>query len=292
MNHSDNNQMRGFNIALNADESSLLDLALLGCETVRLKIESDAPEQISKAEAIVSQCATFGIGVIVTAIPGKDPRSLIDWWILRAAHWKGLPGVVAYDLMNELIGEPAPHKILMQGIIDRIRLVDKEITLIVEGHYGAIPDVWAQFDPPRGENLIYSIHMYYAHGTTHQGIGGRPAALLYPGAESKDLLAQVLAPVVASKLPILVGEFSCARWAPGRSSYNYVRDCLDLFTDNGWGWLYHAWREYQGWDAELPEGVDQSAALSNSVARTRTDTIKLLQYRCRDQVSSRTVVSA
>jgi hypothetical protein len=37
---------------------------------------------------------------------------------------------------------------------------------------------------------------------------------------------------------ILIGEFSCARWAPGNGAYNYIKDCIDWFEEEGWDWIY------------------------------------------------------
>ena len=51
------------------------------------------------------------------------------------------------------------------------------------------------------------------------------------------------------QVPILVGEFGVARWAPG--SDQYLTDCIDLFEEYGWDWCYHAYREWSGWSAEL-----------------------------------------
>jgi len=72
-------------------------------------------------------------------------------------------------------------------------------------------------------------------------------------------LAPVLAFQQKYKVPIYVGEFSCIRWAPLSplnglpTANNYVADAIALFESYGWSWTYHAWRQYYGWDAEVPE---------------------------------------
>lgn len=52
--------------------------------------------------------------------------------------------------------------------------------------------------------------------------------------------------VAANHVPIYVGEFSPARWAPDNSSHRYVADVIALIEAERWAWAYHSWREYQG----------------------------------------------
>ncbi len=47
---------------------------------------------------------------------------------------------------------------------------------------------------------------------------------------------------------VWIGEFSAIRWAPG--SEEYLRDCLDIFEKYGWGWCYHTYKGWQGWDPD------------------------------------------
>ena len=35
-----------------------------------------------------------------------------------------------------------------------------------------------------------------------------------------------------------VGEFGCARWAPNHSAYNWFRDCLEIFEEEGWHYAF------------------------------------------------------
>jgi hypothetical protein len=49
---------------------------------------------------------------------------------------------------------------------------------------------------------------------------------------------------------IYIGEFGSIRWAPDNSSYRYLKDCIDVFEEEGWDWAYHAFREWDGWSVE------------------------------------------
>jgi hypothetical protein len=49
-------------------------------------------------------------------------------------------------------------------------------------------------------------------------------------------------------VPIYVGEFGCIRWAPHR--LEYISEVLAVLQAQGWGWSYHAWGEWDGWDAQ------------------------------------------
>ena len=46
-----------------------------------------------------------------------------------------------------------------------------------------------------------------------------------------------------------MGEFSAPRWT-GEAGNRYIRDVIEICEQHGWSWAYHAWREWEGWDAE------------------------------------------
>lgn len=55
-------------------------------------------------------------------------------------------------------------------------------------------------------------------------------------------------------MPIYIGEFSSIRWAPNNSTFNYLRDCIELFEEYNWDWTFHAFREWDGWSVEHSTG--------------------------------------
>ena len=129
--------------------------------------------------------------------------------------------------------------------------------------------------------MVYSVHMYMPHQFTHQGVYKNPTGLSYPGVIQgkrwdKEELRQALQPVVdfqrAHGVHIYLGEFSAIRWAPGDSAYNYLRDLIDIFEENGWDWAYHAFREWDGWSVE--HGPDPK---DHARSKTPTKRQELLQ---------------
>ena len=60
---------------------------------------------------------------------------------------------------------------------------------------------------------------------------------------------------------IYIGEFGSIRWAPENSSYRYLKDCIEIFEEEGWDWAYHAFREWDGWSVEHgPDKNDRNRA--------------------------------
>jgi hypothetical protein len=99
--------------------------------------------------------------------------------------------------------------------------------------------------------------MYLPHTYTHQGIHGRKLGYAYPGMASwlfwdKKALEQSLAALRQFQLqydaPVWIGEFSAVRWAPGAEQY--IKDLTSIFKTYGWGWAYHAYQEYHGWNPD------------------------------------------
>ncbi len=60
--------------------------------------------------------------------------------------------------------------------------------------------------------------------------------------------------------------------APGSSARDYLRDCIEIFEENGWDWAYHAFREWDGWSVE--HGPDKQ---NRAKAAAPTDRERLLR---------------
>jgi hypothetical protein len=95
----------------------------------------------------------------------------------------------------------------------------------------------------------------------------------------KEELRKALAPVrefqQKYQVPVYIGEFSVARWAPGGELW--LKDVIDIFEEYGWDWTYHAFREYHGWSVE--HGESQS---DNSLKKTTPRKEVLLNYFSRN----------
>lgn len=158
-----------------------------------------------------------------------------------------------FEAWNEIAAEVAKA----------IREVDKYHTIVVTCAYFGVPKGMEHLKPLPVKGAVYCFTMYLPHAFTHQGIGGRPFGVVYPGPMKiggKEAfvnhywLERALKPVDEFQrrtgARIYVGGFSAIRYAPKGSAYQYVRDLIELFEERGWSWAYHSFRGWDGWDAE------------------------------------------
>jgi hypothetical protein len=165
-------------------------------------------------------------------------------WEYIARRYKGNETLVMYDLMNEPnqglnTNQPAVFLRAAQAI----RAIGDDTEIVFEAASQSLYESIQPFDLP---GIIYSIHVYNPHLLTHQGVSMRRGAV-YPGDIdnvywTKNRLRDHYRPVkrFSNKhhVRIYVGEFGCARWAPENSAYNYIRDCLEYFEEEGWDYTY------------------------------------------------------
>jgi hypothetical protein len=189
---------------------------------------------------------------------------LIEVWDKIARRYKGREVVYAYDLLNEAvegtIGEGLLNwRDLATRAVKAIRAVDSGKAVVFEPSPWGGADGFDALEPLDVDRVIYSFHMYQPHSFTHQGVYDDKTGITYPGRIDgefwdKERLREAMLPAIefqkAFNVQIYVGEFSVARWAPGDSGYNYLRDVVDLFEEYGWDWSYHAFREWDGWSVE------------------------------------------
>lgn len=202
-------------------------------------------------------------------------KAFVEIWEQIAHRYRGNQTIWGYDLVNEPV-----EGVVAEGLLDwqalaelaarRIRAIDPEHAIIVEPAPWGSPPSLDWFEPIDVPGVVYSVHMYQPHRFTHQGVHGNPMGVHYPGEVDgryydKAALKTLLEPVVRFQrdynVHIYVGEFSAIRWAPGDSAYNYLRDCIEIFEENGWDWAYHAFREWDGWSVEHgPDPADRRPA--------------------------------
>jgi len=199
---------------------------------------------------------------------------LIRLWDHLARHYAKRGEVIAgFDLLNEpalpkggAAGTPADWNLLVRKLIRTIRAADKVHTIIIEpptirtvdGKGINRLDAMSYLEPPADDNVVYSPHMYEPHEFTHQGVQGRPEPVSYPGVIrgrewNRKTVAETMQPVVDFQkkyhAAIFMGEFSAPRWR-GADANAYLRDVIEVCEAHGWSWAYHAYREWEGWDAE------------------------------------------
>ena len=258
-------------------------------DPVRLRYAA-SPMALSALGDTIRRANAFGLSLVLVgdfeSAPNPplwgDPfraKAFAQAWRRLAVMLRDVSCIAGYDLLNE----PNPtdplndHAVqraewvqVLERTIEEIRAEDTRMPLIIEGIHGGMPIGLRSFPVLKDPRIVYSVHMYNPHAITHQHVSAGWSRTLpypvdndqllrgtdaFPGPWNISRLRMVFADTLdlqrRSGAPVFVGEFSCARWAPGESSLNYIRDCLTLFKEFGWSWVYHEFRGWSGWDAEI-----------------------------------------
>jgi len=195
---------------------------------------------------------------------------LVDVWRKIAARYKGEKQIWAFELMNEPVDDDTAEgcddwQTLALRAGEAIRKIDPDRTLIVDAPADGAPEGFVGFRPVPLARVVYTFHMYIPYDFTYQHPGAAGAPLKYPGIIGGRIwdkidLQKAMLPAIEFcrryRVQMYVGEFSAIRWAPGGE--NYLADLISIFEANHWDWSYHAFREWQGWNAEL--GDDRNNA--------------------------------
>ena len=186
-------------------------------------------------------------------------------WDKKANRYKNETQIIGFDLVNEpndqdLVPGLLSWRDLAITIIQRIRTIDPQRTIIVEASSNGNVYTLPTFEPVAFENIIYSFHMYRPLEFTHQNVFTNDTSVYHPGVINgtmwnKEQLRVLMQPNVdwqhRHNVSIHIGAFLAIRWAPGNSTCNYLNDVIELFQEFGWNWNYHSFREYQGWNVEI-----------------------------------------
>jgi len=245
---------------------------------------------LAELDAILPAARRYGIKIVIDMHVGPgtsvnqllsnqlswDPamqQLLADVWREIALKYRDEPAVYGYDLLNEpreenyvyTPGGGLDWNRLAEKVARAVREVDADTPIIVESAQWGSAAGFENLTPINVPGIIYSFHIYSPAEYTHQGVHNRPAGIAYPGEIAgrmwnKEALEKEMAPVIEFqkkyRVPIYVGEFGVARWAPGAEQW--LGDAISIFEKHGWDWTYHAFREYEGWDAEIgPDPADK-----------------------------------
>ena len=287
--------VRGFNSPADVTDQSMTALKATGANIVRVFVNltrsgSTYTADVSTLNAVVAAGAAKNFKVVITfdVLPNQFAQeywsntslqnSILAQWVILAARFRGNQTIVGYDLINEPI---APNQGVWTTFATRIataiRAVDPEHVIIHEPSPGGLPSAFADAVKLPFSNVVYSVHAYLPYEISHQGINGagNTTRYDYPLPSSSALgtvdrawlssqLNDVRTFVAANDVPIYVGEFSCVRWAPNAAADTFIGDSISIYEAEGWAWTYHSWREYQGWDAEVPASYFQSRTYTNA----------------------------
>ena len=245
--------------------------------------------QSAQLDALIPELRHYGVRVALdlhTPPGGRMPRetgsamrlfqekqfqdAFVATWQKLARKYKDVDVIWCYDILNEPVEGDMPN---IDGLLDwrelalktsmEIRKIDPDKALVIEPAPWGAPDAleWFEpFDPEVVPNVVYSVHMYLPHAFTHQGVYESSIGLVYPGTMpdgkhwDKEQIRNALKVVKDFAedygTAMYIGEFGSIRWAPENSSYRYLRDCIEVFEEEGWDWAYHAFREWDGWSVE------------------------------------------
>jgi hypothetical protein len=285
-------------------------ISLRKCETCD---HYDAPTQaVAYVQWVLGQAAQHGVRVIVTLLPTPG-FSRSDYWDSPALqadivrHWgriatqlRAYPALQAYDLINEPLvpasarvrDAPAAWHALALAIALELRRVDPHTPLMVEPTPWGLPGSFRSMLPLAMPGVVYSFHFYDPHPFTHQGLPGYTETQAYPGqgwdsARLSSMLEAARRFAARQRAPMFIGEFSCVRWAPEGSCPRYLADAVALFEAERWGWTYHCWRCYQGWDPEIPPELPMAQRSGRLPEHRRGDTPTLLLLKAAMQHNRR-----
>src|SRR5579859_2244644 len=164
-------------------------------------------------------------------------------WTNLAAHFKGNPGIAAYDLLNEPNSSPSNSALwnIYNWYFWIIRSVDPDHTIQMEGNWD-----WSTLPNPSSEgwyNIIYQQHAYAfgANGTYDPTTSQVDGAAW--GAISSFLNYQ------SYNIPDYIGEFS---GNADPSSFDYEHS---LFNQYGVGWANWTWKAEGGTNDEWADTI-------------------------------------
>lgn len=193
-----------------------------------------------------------------SALEKKAHDRNIQFWDKIAARFKGEKAIWAFELYNEMeirIEPKFDYCELMETIAKRINRIDPDRWMIVQ------QEVWwgqrsmDRLRPIRAKNIIYGIHHYAPFPFSHQRLGSQKKVVTYPSVIDglkwdKEMIRRELAPArhfqQAYNVPIFVSEFCCVSWA--EDGGRWTRDCIELFEEYGWDWMWHCIAEFEAWD--------------------------------------------
>jgi hypothetical protein len=211
----------------------------------------------------------------------KIQQGLVAAWQWVAQQLKFFPALQAYDILNEPVGnrydlEQKTHWLsIAQVICTALRAADSRTPIMVEPCWWGLPGSFWQTKPVKVTGLVYSFHFYEPHAYTHQGLDGRVAPVELPPDSGIDDVLEARTFAALHSVPMFVGEFAALRWAP--ESEEYLRRAVLLFKSQQWGWTYHCWRAWEGWDAEIPSSVPAWSGSSQD-RRSDSPSISLLKW--------------
>ena len=258
-------------------------------------------------EAVLSELKEAGITVCITIIHPPRARNtanamlmfleddedlqgaFIEGWRRIATRFKDSDVIVYYDILNEpddsgtRPGLMSWHNLFTKTVTE-IKAIDDTKKFVFEPKW----DNYSDLTPFALDNIVYSCHMYHTGTLTLQGVGNTWVPTSYPGeidgeywdkAKLRNELLDEINFVKTHRVEMYVGEFGCARWAPNHSAYSWFRDCLEIFEEEGWHYVF--FKDYPKASANIAANtwsLQYDETYGTTVPLTEpTDRLELLQ---------------
>lgn len=255
------------------DAADIAEIAERGFSAVRIPIDFaswaslEPPYEIDTAifdevDPILAAAEASGLAAIVDlhhyeAInnrPDANADRLVALWRQIAERYRHLPvDSVAFEVLNEPAEALTTDRWnpLLARMVEVIREIDPERTLIVgPGDYYHVSEL-ANFELPDDPNLIATVHFYEPYPFTHQGADFAPGADAYvgrqfeaDGEDAADIRAKfdVAAQWADDRgVPMFVGEFGAIRLAEQEDREAWTRTVRQAAEDHGFSWAYWDW---------------------------------------------------
>ena len=178
-------------------------------------------------------------------------------WEFLADRYKDETGVAGYDLLNEsVVGGSKPLNGFYKALIKRIRAVDKNHILFIEGNRWATDiDCLEGFDD---DNYALSVHSYEPAEFTFNLVPHR----IYPYKEKgracfkaalKEHLSRYAHLSQERRLPIFAGEFGVNYRGGNYGEGRWLKDMLECFKEFGFHWTYWTYKAVK--NSCFPDGL-------------------------------------
>jgi len=249
-------------------------------EREHLSPESAWSRALAWADAMLDACHEAGLvcTVALNQVPHGVTETSPQFWENpeRLAEVVRLAGLLAQHLQRrggELGGYevlPKPFVLegnrakvprawpaLMRDLIAEIRRHDAGHWIVVAPGPGGLVTGYRHFAPVDDPKVIYAANTYVPLVYTHQGLGRHAAGIAYPGlagtrywdeAALTRSLRALRAFQTRYRVPVLIDEFGCVRWAPGCG--RYLADLGHIFSGYQWSWAYFGYKAGHAWNPD------------------------------------------
>lgn len=244
--------------------------------------------EVAYLRQVLDYGSQYGFGVILVLAPLPGGVTSEWWasaqlqadiatnWVAVARVFKNHAALMGYDLINEPVTTVYDITVkqawttISTTIAQALRDEDPITPILWEPAWWAVNGSFWQSVPPAGvPHLVVSPHWYENQEITLQGLPGYEAAGTQPYPVLGEDYVTSYSRMVETRnfsrnygLPVFVGEYSCVRWAPVGVTEAWLADAHRLFRAERWGTCFHAWRAYDGWDAEIAQSVPQDTGTS------------------------------